>query len=477
MRARATGTGAAHRRRHDGVRWAGVAAAVLAVVVVAGGIVVGTMATVGAAPSRPAAENTGQRIADEAASQSGVPYCDGGGTIHGPSYGGVDEAGCPPNTAGFDCMSLVQFAVYQVTGIALPGDGTQPRGVGTSIAPKATIAEDQAELLPGDAVFWGGTGIDAFAHSGIYAGNGEVWDAIGTQQPVQEHTMTYLLTIYTYDGAMRYWTPPPPTTTTTTTTTMSPAPVTVTSGHLAAPVVGMAAVPGGTGYWLADAQGGVSAHGSAVGYGSLSGHPLNAPIAHIVATPDGRGYWLVAADGGTFTFGDARFYGSMGGQHLNAPVVDLAPTPDGHGYWLVASDGGIFAFGDARFHGSMGGRHLNAPMVGMAADPVTGGYWEVATDGGIFAFGAPFDGSTGGLRLNRPINGMAATADGGGYWFVASDGGIFAEGDAAFDGSTGGTPLDAPVVGMAADRATGGYWLVAADGGVFSFHATFYGSD
>jgi hypothetical protein len=28
-------------------------------------------------------------------------------------------------------------------------------------------------------------------------------------------------------------------------------------------------------------------------------------------TPGGRGYWLVAADGGVFAFGDARFCGSL----------------------------------------------------------------------------------------------------------------------------------------------------------------------
>ena len=102
-------------------------------------------------------------------------------------------------------MSLVQYAVYQATGIALPGDGTQPSGVGTFIAPLATIAEDTAELLPGDAVFWGGSGINGFAHSGIYAGSGNVWDAIGVNQPVQLHTMTYLRSVYSYDGAMRFW--------------------------------------------------------------------------------------------------------------------------------------------------------------------------------------------------------------------------------------------------------------------------------
>ncbi|MGO9028077.1 MAG: NlpC/P60 family protein [Acidimicrobiales bacterium] len=412
-------------------------------------------------PTPASAATQGDQIAAAAASQAGVPYCDGGGGIHGPTNGGVVEAGCGPGVKGFDCMSLVQFAVFQVTGIALPGDGSQPSGVGTFIPPQTTIAEDSAALLPGDAVFWGGGGIDSFAHSGIYAGNGNVWDAIGVNIPVQMHTMAYLSTIYTYDGAMRFWSAPPPT---------------VTTGGLVTPVVSMASTPKGDGYWLASAGGGVSAHGSAVVDGSMVNQQLNAPIAHIVSTADGGGYWLVASDGGIFAFGDAKFYGSMGGQHLNAPVVDIAPTPDGGGYWLVASDGGIFAFGDAKFYGSMGGQHLNQPVVGIAADDATGGYWEVASDGGIFAFGAPFFGSTGSLRLSQPVNGMASLADGLGYWFVASDGGIFAEGAAAFHGSMGGAALDAPVVGMASDPSTGGYWLVGSDGGVFSFDAPFYGA-
>ena len=87
-----------------------------------------------------AAANVGDQIAAFAASQAGVAYCDGGGGINGPTNGGVVEAGCGPGVKGYDCMSLVQFAVYQATGIALPGDGSQPKGVGTVIAPQATIA-------------------------------------------------------------------------------------------------------------------------------------------------------------------------------------------------------------------------------------------------------------------------------------------------------------------------------------------------
>ena len=268
--------------------------------------------------------------------------------------------------------------------------------------------------------------------------------------------------------------------TVTTTGGQFPYPFRVASvvgeANVPAPVVGMASLPDGGGYWLVRSDGSVSTHGSAVNYGSMAGTPLDAPVAHIVATTDGKGYWMVASDGGIFSFGDAGFYGSMGGKHLNAPVVGIAPTPTGHGYWLVAGDGGVFAFGDAAFRGSMGGQHLNAAVVGMAPDDATGGYWLVAGDGGVFSLGAPFYGSTGNLHLNLPVNGMAALPSGQGYWFVASDGGIFAFGGADFQGSTGAMTLNAPVVGMATDDATGGYWLVAGDGGVFAFGAPFLGA-
>jgi hypothetical protein len=236
--------------------------------------------------------------------------------------------------------------------------------------------------------------------------------------------------------------------------------------RLSAPLVGMAATPGG-GYWLVASDGGIFNYGDAGFYGSTGNLDLNNPVVGMAATPDGHGYWLVASDGGIFTYGDAGFYGSRGGQPLNKPIVGMAATPDGHGYWLVASDGGIFAYGDASFYGSTGSLNLNRPAVGMAATPDGEGYWLVASDGGIFGYGeAAFYGSTGDTALNRPVVGMAATPDGEGYWLVAADGAIFAYGDAAFYGSTGGSALIMSVVGMAATPDGKGYWLVASDGGM-----------
>jgi cell wall-associated NlpC family hydrolase len=98
------------------------------------------------------AATQGDAIVAAAASQAGVPYCDDGGGINGPSNGGVVETGCGAGVAGFDCMSLAQYAVYQVTGIVLPSDGSQLSGVGTVIAPS-----DTADLLPGDVTYWGGS--------------------------------------------------------------------------------------------------------------------------------------------------------------------------------------------------------------------------------------------------------------------------------------------------------------------------------
>ena len=244
-------------------------------------------------------------------------------------------------------------------------------------------------------------------------------------------------------------------------------------------MVAMAADPASTtateGYWLASADGGVYAEGSAEYFGSLRSVPLNGPIVGMAGMPDGKGYWLAAMDGGVFAFGDARFHGSMGGVRLNQPIVGMASTADGKGYWLVASDGGIFSFGDATFYGSMGGTPLNQPVTAIAPTADGKGYWLVASDGGIFSFGdAHFYGSTGGLVLNDPVVSMVAEPHDRGYLLVATDGGIFAFGTVGYYGSLGGgyggDPHDVPpVAGMVLTPDARGYWLLEPDGWSYSF--------
>jgi hypothetical protein len=236
------------------------------------------------------------------------------------------------------------------------------------------------------------------------------------------------------------------------------------AGKLKAPIVGMASLPGGQGYWLVAKDGGIFNYGAAKFYGSAGALTLKSPIVGMAAAPDGKGYWIVAADGGVFNYGSAKFYGSAGALTLKSPIVGMAAAPDGKGYWLVARDGGVFNYGSAKFHGSAGALPLNSPVVGMASAPDGNGYWLVAGDGGIFTYGsARFKGSAGALKLVSPVVGMAASPVGIGYWLVAADGGVFTYGNARYRGSEPGTTVkqaNARIAGLAPSPLGEGYWLL-----------------
>lgn len=62
-----------------------------------------------------------------------------------------------------------------------------------------------AGLQPGDVTYWGGT-LSYYYHSGIYVGNGEVLDAVGTETVGLRSFSTLLSAPYSYDydGAIRY---------------------------------------------------------------------------------------------------------------------------------------------------------------------------------------------------------------------------------------------------------------------------------
>ena len=358
-------------------------------------------------------------------------------------------------------MTLVQYAVYQATGIVLPGNGTQPKGVGTFIAPQATIAEDTADLLPGDAVFWGGRASTASPTRGSMPATGtsgmpsaSVSRSSCTPCPIWHRSTA--TTAPCGSGAREQ-----------PGTTRGPRD----------PVVGMASTPNGGGYWLTDSSGGVSAHGAAVNYGSMAGHPLNAPVTHIVSTPDGGGYWLVAADGGIFSFGDAPFYGSMG-VGTSMPLWWTSrprPTAVATGWWPRTE--GSSRSETHTFYGSMGGRHLNAADRGHQRRRrhrgLLGGRlrrWDLRLRGPVPRKHREYP-----PQPPRQRDGFARRRTG--ILVRRLRRGDLLRGTCApFHGSMGGAPLNAPVVGMAADPSTGGYWLVASDGGVFSFDAPFYGA-
>jgi cell wall-associated NlpC family hydrolase len=183
-----------------------VARAALAVVVAT--TLSGTVLAVSGQPAV-AAVSTGQAIVNAAASQAGIPYCEGGGGIHGATVGS-NQSQCAAGVKGYDCMSLALYAVYQVTGYTVPTGGAIP-GPGSTMV---SASGGPGNLQPGDVVFFGGSSLDDYAHSGIYAGNNEIWDALEPGDNVAEHTFAELNSDYgnVYRGAARYTagSPPPP---------------------------------------------------------------------------------------------------------------------------------------------------------------------------------------------------------------------------------------------------------------------------
>jgi len=223
----------------------------------------------------------------------------------------------------------------------------------------------------------------------------------------------------------------------------------------------------GIGYWEALTDGGVFAAGSALRIGGVGN--LRAPIVGIAAQPGGKGYILAGADGGVFTLGTAKFFGSMGRTRLTRRVVGVAYSPTGNGYYLVAADGGVFTFGDAVFRGSTGAIALHAPIVGMAVTPTGKGYWLVAADGGVFTFGdAKFHGSAAAVHRAAPVVGMAPTRDGAGYRLAGRDGAIYAFGDAALLPPTS-LPVQAPLSAIATSASGNGYLVMGKFGEVAAF--------
>jgi len=114
--------------------------------------------------------------------------------------------------------------------------------------------------------------------------------------------------------------------------------------------------------WLVTRSGSVQPLGSSPHLGDGAGGQFVAAAAH----PDGSGYWLSQADGSITNHGSARFHGEFTRLAPGTHIVDMSGTPTGLGYWLVASDGGIFSFGDAQFFGSLAS-HGTDTVIGIEA--------------------------------------------------------------------------------------------------------------
>ena len=95
------------------------------------------------------------------ASQQGVPYSWGGGTLNGPSRG-VDSGA---DTVGFDCSGLSRYAFAGV-GVLIPRFSGDQYNAGRHVPP--------SQAKRGDLIFYGPGGSQ---HVTIYLGNGQMLEA------------------------------------------------------------------------------------------------------------------------------------------------------------------------------------------------------------------------------------------------------------------------------------------------------------
>ncbi len=101
--------------------------------------------------------------------------------------------GTSPAT-GFDCSGFVYY-VYRTMGVALSRDYWGMMGQGTSVA--------QAELQPGDLVFFVNTYKAGLSHVGIWVGNGQFVHAIDERQGIQVSSLSNPYYSSRYYGASR----------------------------------------------------------------------------------------------------------------------------------------------------------------------------------------------------------------------------------------------------------------------------------
>ena len=165
------------------------------------------------------------------------------------------------------------------------------------------------------------------------------------------------------------------------------------------PIVGIAAIPNGSGYWIVDSQGSVYAFPSSAPW--CGNAPSGSVIVGIAADPTADGYWLLGSNGAIYALAEGDCGNGvpyLGGANEFSPppsgsIVGMTAMPNGSGYWLVASNGGVYNFpnqlvepyGNSPFYGAAAYAPLPQPTVSIASTPDGGGYWLASADGSIIA--------------------------------------------------------------------------------------------
>ncbi|WP_042404495.1 C40 family peptidase [Streptacidiphilus carbonis] len=127
---------------------------------------------------------TGPDAVRRAMTQLGVAYSYGGGSPNGPTTGSCDGDGGSVNgrcvastTVGWDCSSLAQYAYWPTRQL--------PRTAAAQYSATANHPVAQADLRPGDLLFWSHGGDTGIYHVAIYAGSGQMVEAPHTNDVVK----------------------------------------------------------------------------------------------------------------------------------------------------------------------------------------------------------------------------------------------------------------------------------------------------
>jgi len=111
---------------------------------------------------------TVDEVIARAESQLGISYAWGGGNAYGPTLGirdgGVADAFDDYRRVGYDCSGLMMYAFAGVA--ALPHYAGYQYTAGRQVP--------SAQMLPGDMIFYGNSGIH---HVALYVGNGQMVEA------------------------------------------------------------------------------------------------------------------------------------------------------------------------------------------------------------------------------------------------------------------------------------------------------------
>jgi len=108
----------------------------------------------------------------------------------------------------------------------------------------------------------------------------------------------------------------------------------------------------------------VFAFGDAAPHGNTVGIHLNSPIVGIAATPDGTGYWLVGADAGSSP--RQRHILWLDGWQAPQPAGRRHPgDAERQGLLAGRADGGVFDFGGAGFFSDPALPVSGAPIIGI----------------------------------------------------------------------------------------------------------------